>query len=380
MANKKDYYEVLGINKQASDNDIKKAYRNMAKKYHPDNNPGDTTAEAKFKEVNEANAILSDSEKRRAYDQYGHAAFSQQGGGGWGGVHPDIGDMFSSVFNQMDIGDIFGGGGRTRRGPRRGADMQMRLHIKFEEAVFGASRDIQMQTYDSCGTCKGSGAAPGTHAETCKKCNGSGSERVVRQTMLGVMTTVETCTACRGEGKVVRDPCTTCRGQGRIRTTKTLQVTVPKGIDDGQQIRLTGKGEVGEKGAQAGDLYISVQVAPHKLFTRSGTNLHLDVPITFVQAALGDEISIPLLDGSEEKYVIKNGIQPGSIVSLKGKGVPSLRNNRNVGDLLVKFIVTVPTQMNDRQKELLMGFNEAMGDDYKYHKKRWFDKVKEYFM
>ncbi|MCL2362970.1 MAG: molecular chaperone DnaJ [Defluviitaleaceae bacterium] len=380
MANKNDYYETLGINKQASDDDIKKAYRNMAKKYHPDNNPGDSAAEAKFKEVNEANAILSDGEKRRAYDQFGHAAFQQGGGGGgWGGA-ADFSDMFSSVFNQMDIGDIFGGGSRARRGPRRGADMQMRLHIKFEEAVFGTTRDIQMQTYDSCATCKGSGAAPGTHAETCKKCNGSGSERVVRQTMLGVMTTVETCTACRGEGKVIRDPCTTCRGQGRTRTTKTLQVTVPKGIDDGQQIRLTGKGEVGEKGAQAGDLYISVQVAPHKLFTRSGNNLHLDVPITFVQAALGDEISIPLLDGSEEKYVLKSGTQPGSVVSLKGKGVPSLRNNRNVGDLLVKLIVTVPTQMNDRQKELLKGFNEAMGDDYKYHKKRWFDKVKEYFM
>ena len=378
MANKKDYYEVLGINKQASDDDIKKAYRNMAKKYHPDNNPGDKTAGEKFKEVNEANAVLSNAEKRRAYDQFGHQAFQQGGGGGWGGA-TDFSDLFSSAFGQMDIGDIFGGG-RTRRGPRRGADMQMRLNIKFEEAVFGCTRDIQMQTYDSCTTCRGSGAAPGTHAETCKKCTGSGQERVVRQTMLGVMTTVETCTACRGEGKVVRDPCTTCRGQGRIRTTKNLQVTVPKGIDDGQQIRLTGKGEVGEKGAQAGDLYISVHVSPHKLFTRSGNNLHIDVPITFVQAALGDEISIPLLDGSEEKHVIKNGTQPGSVVALRGKGVPSLRNSRNVGDLLVKLIVTVPNQMTDRQKELLKAFNEAMGDDYKYHKKRWFDKVKEYFM
>jgi len=378
MANKKDYYETLGINKQASDSDIKKAYRNMAKQYHPDNNPGDTAAEAKFKEINEANAILSDAEKRRAYDQYGHAAFSQQGGGGWGGVHPDINDMFSGMFTQMDIGDIFGGG-RSRRGPKRGADMHMRLHIKFEEAVMGTTRDIQMQTYDTCGTCKGSGATPGTFAENCKKCNGTGSERVVRQTMLGVMTTVEACSACRGEGKVVRDPCATCRGQGRIRASKTLQVTVPKGIDDGQQIRLSEKGEVGEKGAKPGDLYISVQVAAHKLFTRSGTNLHMEVPITFVQAALGDEISIPLLDGSEAKYAIRSGTQPGTIINLKGKGVPSLRNNRNVGDLLVKLAVTVPTNMNDRQKELLKSFNDAMGDDYKYHKKRWFDKMKEYF-
>jgi len=376
--NKRDYYEILGINKQASDDDIKKAYRKMAKQHHPDNNPGDAAAEAKFKEINEANAILSDSEKRRAYDQMGHAAFQQGGGGGWGGVHPDINDMFSSMFTQMDIGDIFGGG-RGRRGPRRGADMQMRLPIKFEEAVFGATRDIQMQTYDTCTTCKGSGAKPGTFAENCKKCNGTGSERVVRQTMLGVMTSVESCSACRGEGKVIRDPCVTCRGQGRIRATKTLQVTVPKGIDDGQQIRLAGKGEVGEKGAEAGDLYIIVSVSPHKLFTRSGTNLHMEVPITFVQAALGDEISIPLLDGSEAKYTIKGGTQPGAVVSLKGKGVPSLRNNRNVGDLIVKLNVTVPTNMNDRQKELLKSFNDAMGDDYKYHKKRWFDKVKEYF-
>ena len=376
MADKKDYYEILGIDKQASSDDIKKAYRKMGKQYHPDNNPGDAEAEAKFKEINEANAVLSDAEKRRAYDQFGHSAFGQQGGG-FGGNH-DFSDMFGSMFSHMDIGDIFGGG-RARRGPRRGADMQMRLNIKFEEAVFGATRDIQMQTYDVCGTCKGNGAAPGTHAENCKKCNGTGSERVVRQTMLGMMTTVETCSACRGEGKIIRDPCVDCRGQGRVRATKTLQVSIPKGIDNGQQIRLTGKGEVGEKGAQAGDLYIIVQVSPHKLFTRDGTNLHMEVPITFVQAAMGDEISIPLLDGTEAKHTIKGGTQPGAVVSLKGKGVPSLRNNRNVGDLLVKLNVTVPNSMNDRQKELLKAFNDAMGDDYKYHKKRWFDKVKEYF-
>ena len=376
MADKRDYYEILGINKQASESEIKKAYRNMAKKYHPDNNPGDAAAESNFKEINEANAVLSDAEKRRAYDQFGHSAFSQQGGG-FGGH--DFSDMFGSMFTQMDIGDLFGGGGRTRRGPRRGADMQMRLTIKFEEAVFGATRDIQMQTYDTCDTCKGSGAVPGTHAENCKKCNGTGSERIVRQTMLGMMTTVESCSACRGEGKIIRDPCVTCRGQGRVRATKTLQVTIPKGIDNGQQIRLTGKGEVGEKGAQAGDLYITVQVASHKLFTRNGTNLHMEVPVTFVQAAMGDEISIPLLDGSEAKHTIKGGTQPGAVISLKGKGVPSLRNNRNIGDLLVTLNVTVPTNMNDRQKELLKAFNDAMGDDYKYHKKRWFDKVKEYF-
>jgi len=279
----------------------------------------------------------------------------------------------------FDFGD-FGGGGGRRPGPKRGADMHARLPIRFEEAVFGTSRDIQMQTYDTCGTCKGSGAKPGTHAETCKKCNGSGAERVIKQIpLLGTIQTMETCSLCRGEGKVIKEPCGTCRGQGRTRVTKTLRITVPKGIDNNQRFPISGKGEVGEKGGPPGDLYITVQVSPHKLFTRDGMNLHMDVPITFVQAALGDEISIPMLDGSEEKYTIKPGTQPGAVVSLKGKGVPSIRNNRNVGELLVKLSVSVPTNISERQREHLLAFNDAMGEDYKHHKKRWFDKVKEYF-
>ena len=375
MADKRDYYEVLGVNKQSGDDEIKKAYRKLAKQYHPDANPGDKKAEGKFKEVSEAYGVLSDSDKRRQYDQMGHAAFSQGGGGG--GM--DLNEIFSRFGDIFGGGDFFGMGGGRRSGPKRGSDLQMRLNIKFEEAVFGCSREVSLNTFETCTTCKGSGAKPGTFAENCKKCNGSGSERIMQQTMLGYMTSVVACSACRGEGKIIKDPCTDCRGQGRVRANKTLSVTVPKGIDNGQQIRLQGKGEFGEKGGPAGDLYIVVQVANHKLFTREGNNLYIDIPITFVQAALGDEIFVPLLDGSQEKYVLKAGTQPGAVVHLRSKGVPSVRNNRNVGDLVVKFNVSVPTVMNERQKELLVAFNDAMGDDYKNHKKRWFDKVKEYF-
>ena len=379
MANKKDFYEQLGVEKNASDDQIKKAYRKMAKQYHPDANPGDKAAEAKFKEISEAYGVLSDSSKRQTYDQFGHAAFDQGGGGG--GFHGgmDINDIFGSFFGGgMDIGDLFGGG-RQRPRARKGADLQMRMNIKFEEAVFGATKEVQLQSYDECSTCKGSGAKPGTYAESCKKCNGTGSERITQQSILGMMTRVVPCSQCRGEGKIIKEPCQQCRGQGRVRTTKTLEVNVPKGIDNGQSIRLTGKGEYGEKGAPPGDLYITVSISPHKLFTRDGSHLHLEIPITFVQAALGDEISIPTLDAGEEKYKVKAGTQPGTVIQLRGKGVPNVHNPRNVGDLIVKLNVTVPTQMNDKQRELLMGFNEAMGDDYKNHKKRWFDKVKEYF-
>jgi len=379
MADKKDFYELLGVNKQASADEIKKAYRNKAKQYHPDNNLDDTaTAEAKFKEVSEAYSVLSDNDKRAAYDRMGHAAFEQHGGGGtWGGGGMDMEDILSSVFGG-GFGDMFGGGSR-RRGPRRGADLSMRMSIKFEDAVFGAAKEVQYTCNDQCGTCKGTGAKPGTSVENCKTCKGTGSVRSYQQTMLGAMSVSSPCSACRGEGKIIKEPCSACRGQGRVRANKTLQVTVPKGIEHGMSIRLEGKGEPGDKGAPSGDLLITMQVAPHKLYTREGTNLHLEIPITFVQAALGDEISIPALDGSEVKHALKPGTQPGTVVKLKGKGVPNVRNNRVVGDLLVKLNVTVPTQMSDRQRELLVAFNDEMGEEYKDHKKRWFDKVKEYF-
>ena len=379
MADKRDYYETLGVSKSASDNELKSAYRKLAKQYHPDANPGDTQAEEKFKELSEAYAVLSDGDKRAAYDQYGHAAFDPSRGGG-GGFHHDLNfdmhDIFSSFFG--DSFDIFGGGGRRRSGPRRGADLQMRMQIKFEEAVFGASKEVQLQANETCDSCKGSGAKAGTHPENCKECGGSGQVRVVQQTLLGSMTTVRACSVCKGEGRVIKDPCAACRGSGKVRATKTLQITVPKGIDNGQSIRLAGKGEPGEKGGPDGDLLITMQIQPHKVFARQGNNLYLDVPITFVQAALGDEISIPMLDGSEEKYNVKAGTQPGAVVHLKGKGVPSVRNNRNVGDLVVKLNVTVPTNLTEKQKEHLRAFNEAMGDDY--NKKNWFEKIKQSFM
>ena len=381
MATKQDYYETLGVGRQATDDELKKAYRKLAKKYHPDVKPGDKVAEEKFKELSEAYSVLSDQGKRRSYDQFGHAAFEQGGGGG--GFHGgmDMSDILNSVFGGgMDFGDIFGGGGsRTRPRARRGADLQMRVTITLEESVFGAKKEINLQSYDTCQTCKGNGAKPGTTPETCKRCNGTGTVHVQQQTMLGVMTRAIQCSTCKGEGRIIKEPCTTCRGQGRVRTTKPIDVSIPKGIDHGQSIRLTGKGEAGEKGAQAGDLYIVVSVTPHKLFSREGSHLYLDVPITFVQAALGDEISIPTLDGREEKYNVKAGTQPGAIIQLRGKGVPNVHNPNQVGDLIVKLNVTVPTQMNDRQKELLRDFNEEMGDDYKNHKVRWFDKVKGYF-
>jgi molecular chaperone DnaJ len=380
MAQKKDYYEQLGVGRDANDDQLKKAYRKLAKQYHPDANPGDKAAEAKFKEISEAYGVLSDAGKRKTYDQFGHQAFEGGGGGagGFGGM--DMGDIFGSFFGGMDIGDIFGGGGRTRPRARKGNDLQARITIKFEEAVFGAKKEVQIGTYEACTPCKGTGAKPGTYAESCKKCGGTGSERVTRQSILGMMTQVVTCSACRGEGKTIKDPCPTCRGQGRVRTNKTLEVNIPKGIDSGQSIRLNGKGEMGEKGAPAGDLYITITVQPHKLFTREGSHLYMEMPITFVQAALGDEVQIPLLGGGTETYKVKAGTQPGAIVQLRGKGVPNVHNPKNVGDIIVKLAVSVPTSMNEKQKTALRDFNDAMGDDYKNHKKKWYDTVKSYFV
>jgi len=380
MADKTDYYEALGITKDANDDQIKKAYRKLAKQYHPDANPGDSKAEAKFKEVSEAYSVLSDPQKRAAYDQYGHSAFDPNSSGGQGGFSGysgfDANDIFESFFGG-GFGDIFGGGAR-RNGPRRGADLQTSMQIEFEEAVNGAEKSIQITSNEACDTCKGSGAKPGTTAESCKQCNGTGQERVMQQTMFGAMTSVRTCSACRGTGKIIKTPCTNCGGSGKVRQSKTLQIQIPKGIDNGQSIRLTGKGEPGERGGPSGDLLITIYVKPHRLFTRNGTNLYLEVPITFAQAALGSEISIPTLTGLE-KYTLKPGTQTGTAVTLKGKGIPSLRNNKNFGDLVATLKVTVPTQLTDRQKQLLKDFAESMGEEYTDHKKGFFDKVMDAF-
>jgi molecular chaperone DnaJ len=377
MADKRDYYEALGVSKSASDDELKKAYRKMAKQYHPDNNPGDKNAEEKFKEINEAYGILSDPQKKSAYDQYGHAAFdpAQSGAGGfYNGAGFDMGDIFESFFGDSAFGDIFSAGGRARPGPRRGADLRTTMQIRFEEAVFGTTKDIRITTNETCETCHGSGAKPGTVAENCRHCGGTGQERVQQQTMFGSMTSVRTCSACHGEGKIIKEPCPACRGSGKVRANKTLQIVVPKGIDNGQSIRLSGKGEAGDKGGPNGDLLITVYVQPHKVFTRQGTNLYIDVPVTFVQAALGDDIAIPTLEG-EEAFTVKPGTQPNTVVNIRGKGVPNVKNQRLVGDLVVKFIINVPTQLNERQRQKLREFAEEMGSDYRDDKKTWFDKL-----
>ena len=372
MADKRDYYEVLGVSKSASESELKSAYRKLAKKFHPDANPGDATAEAKFKELSEAYAVLSDGEKRALYDERGHAAFDpSKGGTGFDFDGMGFGDIFSQ------FGDIFGafGGGRSRSGPVRGADYQMRMQISFEEAVFGAARDLRIKMRDNCPSCKGTGAAPGTHPESCPDCNGKGQVRIQRQSFLGVMTQIIECSRCSGTGRIVKEKCKNCSGSGSVMTEKIFTITIPKGIDNGQSIRLEGKGERGERGGPNGDLIISMLVAPHKVFKRNGADLLIDVPITFTQAALGDEISIPLLDGSETKQAIKPGTQPNTVIRLRGKGVPSVRNNRNIGDLLVTINVVIPVSLTETQKEKLRDFGESMGEEYRDHKKNWFEKI-----
>jgi len=371
MADKRDYYEVLGVQKNAGDDEIKKAYRNLAKKYHPDANPS-PDAETKFKEASEAYEILSDEKKRAAYDQYGHSAFSGGGGSGFSGAgfEFDMGDIFESFFG----GDIFGGG-RRRQGPRRGADVTAQMNITFDEAFFGAVKEISLQMQENCEICGGTGAKPGTVPESCRHCNGSGRERVQQQSVFGYVTSERTCAVCRGEGKIVRDPCQPCMGRGKQRKTKTLQVNIPKGIDSGQSIRLSGKGEPGEKGGPHGDLLIGVQVRPHKIFKREGSNIYLNVPITFVQAALGDEISIPTME-QDEKYTIKPGTQPGAVAVIRGKGFANVKNNRVTGDLVVTLNVAVPTKLNERQKNKLREFADEMDEEFKDQKKTLFEKIK----
>jgi len=381
MADKRDYYEVLGVGKSASDSDLKSAYRKLAKQFHPDANPGDETAEAKFKELTEAYTILHDEEKRAAYDRYGHRAFEGGAGGGGGGYqHFDMGDIFGGGIDLNDILRGFGGfgdTGRRRAGPRHGGDVQQQVQITLEEAVFGTTKNIDYQAIENCSTCKGSGAKPGTSPETCRHCNGKGGVETVQQTPFGNMRMQQTCPVCSGEGKVIKETCGDCAGHGRVRATKTLKVKIPKGIDHGEYFKERGKGNAGEKGGRHGDLLIIIAVQPHKVFSRQNNNLYLSVPITFVQAALGDEITIPLLDGSEEKYSVEAGTQPAAKIAIKGKGVR--RGNFGVGDLIVTLNVTVPTNLNEKQREQLIAFNDAMGEEYKNHKKNFFDKIKESF-
>lgn len=353
---KRDYYEVLGVAKGADDGEIKKAYRGLAKKYHPDMNPGDKEAEAKFKEVNEAYDVLSDPDKRSKYDQYGHAAFdpaSGMGGGGFGGFGDfggfDINDIFSSFF---------GGGGSTRRnGPIRGDNITIRQTLTFEEAVFGCKKEITYQKVQKCGECQGSGAEKGTSPKTCTACGGSGQVRVQQRTPFGIMQSSKQCDTCRGTGKIIENKCSSCRGTGFVRVSKKLEVNIPAGIDDGQQIGLKYQGSDGLNGGSAGDLNIIISVRPHSMFERDGDDLYCEIPITYAEATLGAEIEIPTLEG-QMKYEIPAGTQPGTVFTLKNKGVTRV-NSKYRGNLFVTVTVEVPKNLNNEQKELLRKFADS---------------------
>ncbi len=378
MADKRDYYDVLGVSKGASDDEIKKAYRREAKKYHPDLHPGDKEAEAKFKEVNEAYGVLSDADKKARYDQYGHAGVDPNfGAGGAGGAGFDgfggfdFGDIFSDIF-----GGGFGGS-RRRNGPTRGQDVRQVIDITFEEAAFGCKKKLTLTQQERCGTCGGSGAKPGTHAATCSKCGGSGQVRTQTRTPIGYMTNVTTCPNCHGTGTIITDPCKDCHGTGKVRKTKTIEIDIPAGIDNGQTMQLAGKGEPGEKGGPNGDLLITVRIKPHQMFKRDGYNVYIDLPVTFVDAVLGATVKVPTIDGLVE-YDIPEGTQPGTIFKLRGKGIPYIRS-KNRGDEYVKVDVEVPKGLTQKQKELLREF-EALSEGKNYKKKKSFtDKMRDLF-
>lgn len=357
---KRDYYEVLGVPKDADEAALKKAYRVLAKKYHPDANPGDKEAEAKFKEASEAYSVLSDPEKRRKYDQFGHAAF-EGGAGGYGGFDfngADMGDIFGDIF-----GDFFGGGrsayGRSSNGPMRGANLRTGVRITFEEAIFGCEKEIELTLKDECPKCHGTGAKPGTSPVTCPKCNGKGKIVYTQQSFFGQVQNVQTCPDCRGTGKIVKEKCPDCYGTGYISSKKKIQVKIPAGIDNGQSIRIAGKGEPGTNGGERGDLLVEVTVSRSPVFMRQETSIFSTVPISFATAALGGPIKIKTVDG-EVEYEVKPGTQTDTKVRLRGKGVPSLRNKNIRGDHYVTLVVTVPEKLTEEQKEALKRFDDAM--------------------
>ena len=385
MADKRDYYEVLGVEKNADEAAIKKAYRKLAKKYHPDMNPGNAEAEKKFKEASEAYAVLSDAEKRRQYDQFGHAAFDG-GAGGAGGFDfggMDMGDIFGDIF-----GDFFGGG-RSRgqsNGPMKGQNIRTSVRITFEEACFGVDKEIDVTLKEECATCHGTGAKPGTSPETCKKCGGKGQVVFTQQSLFGVVRNVQACPDCHGTGKIIKERCSDCSGSGYISKRKKISVSIPAGIDNGQCVRIRDKGEPGVNGGQRGDLLVEVVVSRHPIFQRQDRDIFSTAPITFAQAALGGDVRIKTVDG-EVIYTVKPGTQTNTRVRLRNKGVPSLRNKQVRGDHYVTLVVEVPTKMNSEQKELLKAFDKAMygeknedetpSDEKKHGKKGMFGKKKK---
>lgn len=378
MAEKRDYYQVLGVDKSADAATIKKAYYKLAKQYHPDANPGDKVAEEKFKEVNEAYEVLSDADKRAKYDQFGHAAFdpSMGGGSGFGGFggegfgdFGDLGDLFGGIF-----GSAFGGGRRTRNGPMRGDDIGLNLTVSFEESAFGVKKDISYNRICRCGECSGSGAAKGTSAETCSVCHGTGQVRRVQR--MGGMSFQSTaaCDACHGTGKIIKEPCSKCRGTGQVRETKNLTVSIPAGIANGERIALRGQGNDGKNGGGPGDLIILVGVRPHPVFDRQNFDIFCEVPVTVTEATLGAEIDVPTLEGTI-KYTIPEGTQPGTRFSIRGKGIPMLGSNNRRGDLYFTVVVEIPKGLSKKQKEAMAAFAESCGEGNYQKKKQFFQKI-----
>lgn len=364
MAEKRDYYEVLGVDRNADEETIKRAYRKLAKKYHPDVNPGDKDAAEKFAEASEAYSVLSDPDKRRQYDQFGHAAFENGGAGGAGGFGGfDFNDIFGSGGFGDIFGDIFGGGGRSsaNNGPRRGASLRAIVHISFEEAVFGCKKEIELTLKDTCKTCGGSGARPGTSPETCPHCHGTGQIRQTQQSMFGMIQNIQTCPHCGGTGKIIRDKCPDCHGSGFTSSRKKIQVDIPAGIDDGQSIRIRDKGEPGVNGGPRGDLLVQVAVASHPIFQRDGVDIYSSAPVSFAQAALGGDIRLNTVDG-DVVYTVKPGTQTGTRIRLRGKGVPSIHNKNVRGDQYVTLIVQTPTNLSKEAKELLREFDAESGN------------------
>ena len=387
--NKRDYYEVLGVDRNADEAALKKAYRVLAKKYHPDMNPGDAEAEKKFKEASEAYAVLSDPEKRRQYDQFGHAAF-EQGGPGAGGFDGfnfsgDMGDIFGDIF-----GDLFGGGRRRGgpQGPMQGANVRTSVRITFEEAISGCEKEIELSLKDECLKCHGTGAKPGTSPETCPKCGGKGQVVFTQQSLFGTVQNVQTCPECRGTGKIIKEKCPDCYGTGYTSSKKKIKVTIPAGIDNGQSIRIREKGEPGTNGGPRGDLLVEVIVGRHPIFQRQDMNIYSTVPMSFAQAALGGDIRISTVDG-DIVYTVKPGTQTDTKVRFKGKGVPSLRNKNVRGDHYVTLVIEVPTKLSESAKEALREFDRESGNSLgqadsekksdKPKKKGFMDKLKETF-
>ena len=381
---KRDYYEVLGVSKGASDDEIKKAYRKMAKQYHPDLNTGDKTAEAKFKEVNEAYEVLSDKEKRSRYDQFGHAGVDPNFGAGAGGP---FGGFSGADFGDIDLGDIFGsffgggfGGGSSsrRNGPMKGDTLRAGVTITFEEAAFGCEKEIILNREETCETCHGSGCEPGTTAEICPNCRGTGTVRIQRGGGAFTFATSAPCSKCGGTGKIIHQPCKTCNGSGSVRKQRKITVKIPAGIDNGQAVSLRGQGGAGRNGGPAGDLIISVTVRPHAFFKRDGTSVYLEQPVSFLQATLGAELEIPTIDG-KVKWTLPEGTQPGTTFRLRGKGIPSI-NGRGRGDQFVTVQVQVPKNLNREQKEALHAYGQAMGEipaDHEDGLKGFFDKKRK---